>query len=122
MDEIVLTSDPGLALLLDTNPEIAHLLVAAHVFGHVDYFTNNLCLADTYRRMVHNAVAHALHLNQSIERYGLEVVEHLMGIDFALDRLLSRCRRRQALPTRLPSAASCDRARRDAGLHDVRSP
>lgn len=29
--EIVLNSDPGLAFLLDTNPEIANLLVAAHV-------------------------------------------------------------------------------------------
>ncbi|TMQ34033.1 MAG: SpoVR family protein [Planctomycetota bacterium] len=57
---MVLTSDPGLALLLDTNPEIAHLLVAAHVFGHVDCFTNNLCCADTHRRMVHNAVAHLM--------------------------------------------------------------
>ena len=40
--EIVLNSDPGLAFLLDTNPEIANLLVAAHVFAHVDFFKNNL--------------------------------------------------------------------------------
>ena len=51
---------PGLAFLLDTNPEIANLLVAAHVFGHVDFFKNNLCFADTNRRMVNDAVAHAL--------------------------------------------------------------
>lgn len=84
--EIVLNSDPGLAFLLDTNPEIANLLVAAHVFGHVDFFKNNLCFADTNRRMVNDAVAHALRIDGYIERYGLEVVEHLMDIGFALDR------------------------------------
>jgi stage V sporulation protein R len=84
--EIVLNSDPGLAFLLDTNPEIANLLVAAHVFGHVDFFKNNGCFADTNRRMVHDAVAHALRIDGYIERYGLETVEHLMDIGFALDR------------------------------------
>jgi stage V sporulation protein R len=84
--EIVLNSDPGIAFLLDTNPEIANLLVAAHVFGHVDFFKNNLCFANTNRRMVNDAVAHALRIDSYIERYGLEVVEHLMDIGFALDR------------------------------------
>ena len=84
--EIVLNSDPGLAFLLDTNPEIANLLVTAHVFGHVDFFKNNLCFVDTNRRMVNDAVAHALRIDAYIERYGLEVVEHLMDIGFALDR------------------------------------
>ena len=83
--EIVLNSDPGLAFLLDTNPEIANLLVAAHVMGHVDFFKNNLCFADTNRKMVNDAVAHALRIDSYIERYGLEVVEHLMDIGFALD-------------------------------------
>jgi stage V sporulation protein R len=84
--EIVLNSDPGLAFLLDSNPEIANLLVAVHVFGHVDFFKNNLCFADTNRRMVNDAVAQALRIDAYIERYGLEVVEHLMDIGFALDR------------------------------------
>src|SRR5438093_11752766 len=55
--EIVLNSDPGLAFLLDTN-----------------------------RHMVNDAVAHALRIDAYIERYGLEAVEHLMDIGFALDR------------------------------------
>jgi stage V sporulation protein R len=84
--EIVLNSDPGLAFLLDSNPEIANLLVTAHVFGHVDFFKNNLCCADTNRHMVNDAVAHALRIDAYIERYGLEAVEHLMDIGFALDR------------------------------------
>jgi stage V sporulation protein R len=84
--EIVLNSDPGLAFLLDTNPEIANLLVAAHVFGHVDFFKHNELFAPTNRNMINDAVAHALRIDGYIERYGLEAVEHLMDIGFALDR------------------------------------
>jgi stage V sporulation protein R len=84
--EIVLNSNPCLAFLLDTNPEIANLLVAAHVFGHVDFFKNNVLFAPTNRNMINDAVAHALRIDSYIERYGLETVEHLMDIGFALDR------------------------------------
>lgn len=84
--EIVLNSDPGLAFLLDTNAEVANLLVAAHVFGHVDFFKHNVLFTPTNRNMVNDAVAHALRIDGYIERYGLETVEHLMDIGFALDR------------------------------------
>jgi stage V sporulation protein R len=84
--EIVLNSDPCLAFLLDTNPEIANLLVTAHVYGHVDFFKNNLLFANSNRHMINDAVAHALRIDTYIERYGLETVEHLMDIGFALDR------------------------------------
>ncbi len=83
--EIVLNSDPCLAFLLDTNPEIANLLVVAHVFGHGDFFKNNLLFASTNRHMINDAVEHALRIDGYIERYGLETVEHLMDIGFALD-------------------------------------
>jgi stage V sporulation protein R len=36
--------------------------------------------------MLNDAVAHALRIDGYIERYGLETVEHLMDIGFALDR------------------------------------
>ncbi|GIX47423.1 MAG: stage V sporulation protein R [Candidatus Tectimicrobiota bacterium] len=84
--EIVLNSNPCLAFLLDTNSEIANLLVAAHVFGHGDFFKNNELFATTNRNMVNKAVAHAQRIDAYIERYGLETVEHLMDIGFALDR------------------------------------
>jgi stage V sporulation protein R len=84
--EIVLNSDPCQAFLLDTNPDIANLLVAAHVFGHADFFTNNVMFAQTNRNMVNDAVDHALRIDAYIERYGLDAVEHLMDIGFALDR------------------------------------
>lgn len=84
--ELVLNSDPSLAFLLDTNSDVANLLVAAHVFAHVDFFKHNVCFARSNRHMVNDAVAHALRIDAYIERYGLETVEHLMDIGFALDR------------------------------------
>ncbi len=84
--EIVLNNDPGMAFLLDSNPDIANLLVAAHVFGHVDFFKNNVMFDPTNRNMINDAVTHASRIDGYIERYGLDTVEHLMDIGFALDR------------------------------------
>jgi stage V sporulation protein R len=84
--EIVLNNDPGYAFLLDTNPEIANLLVAAHVYAHCDFFKHNIYFADTNRNMVNAAVEHALRIDEYIERYGLDRVERVMDIAFAVDR------------------------------------
>jgi stage V sporulation protein R len=84
--EIVLNNDPGYAFLLDTNPEIANLLVVAHVYAHVDFFKHNLYFATTDRNMMNTAVDHALRVDEYIERYGLDRVERIMDIAFAIDR------------------------------------
>jgi len=84
--EIIINNDPSMAFLLDTNPEIANLLVTAHVYGHSDFFKNNLLFEPTDRNMINNATSHAIRIDGYIERYGLETVEHLMDIGFALDR------------------------------------
>src|SRR5262245_32278024 len=80
--EIVLNSNPCLAFLLDTNPEIANLLVAAHVFGHVDFFKNTVLFAPTNPNMINHAVAHALRIEGYIDPYGLGTFQHLryMGL------------------------------------------
>jgi len=84
--EIVLNNDPAYAFLLDTNSEIANLLVAAHVYAHCDFFKQNIYFAPTNRNMVNVAVEHALRIDEYIDRYGLDRVERLMDIAFAIDR------------------------------------
>lgn len=84
--EIVLNNDPCYAFLLDSNSDTANLLVAAHVFGHCDFFKNNEYFRTSNRNMVNEAVEHAIRIDQYIEKYGLEAVEHVMDIGFGLDR------------------------------------
>src|SRR5882724_13525966 len=84
--EIVLNNAPAYAFLLDTNSEIANLLVAAHVYGHSDFFKQNVYFGPTNRNMVNVAVEHALRIDEYIDRYGLDRVERLMDIAFAIDR------------------------------------
>ncbi|MCL4393777.1 MAG: SpoVR family protein [Chloroflexi bacterium] len=84
--EIVLNNDPCFAFLLDANEEIENLLVAAHVFAHSDFFRNNICFDGSNRNMVNEAVDHARRIDEYIDKYGLDRVEHVMDIGFALDR------------------------------------
>jgi stage V sporulation protein R len=84
--EIVLNNDPCYAFLLDSNEEIENLLVAAHVFAHSDFFRNSVYFEGSNRNMVNEAVEHARRIDEYIDKYGLDQVEHLMDIGFALDR------------------------------------
>src|SRR5690625_3759375 len=84
--EIVINSDPAYAFLLDTNLDIENMMIAAHVAAHVDFFKHNTLFASTHRRMVDEAAEHAARLDRYKERYGLQRVERIMDIAFALDR------------------------------------
>jgi len=84
--EIVLNNDPCYAFLLDANGDVANMLVAAHVFGHCDFFKNNDYFRGSNRNMVNEAVDHAIRIDKYIEKEGLDAVEHCMDIGFALDR------------------------------------
>jgi stage V sporulation protein R len=44
--EMVINTDPSYAYLMDCNLVVDQKLVMAHVFGHVDFFKNNLWFAD----------------------------------------------------------------------------
>src|SRR5574340_1714036 len=84
--DAVLNCDLSEAFLLDSNDEIENVLVAAHVLGHSDFFRNNVYYDGSNRNMVNEAVEHARRIDEYIDRYGLEAVEHIMDIGFALDR------------------------------------
>ena len=45
--EMVINTDPCDACLLDSNPLTYNILVAAHVYGHNDFYCNNLMYKDT---------------------------------------------------------------------------
>lgn len=83
--EIVFNNNPSYAFLLNTNPDIINIMVAAHVYGHVHFFKNNVMFQKSDRNMIHRAAERATRIDQYIEQYGLEKVENLMDMAFALD-------------------------------------
>ncbi len=58
-------------------------LVMAHVYGHCDFFKNNVWFSRTDRQMIDTMANHASRIRRYIDRYGLEEVEAF------LDRCLS---------------------------------
>lgn len=83
--EIVFNNNPSYAFLLDTNPDIINIMVAAHVYGHVHFFKNNVMFQNSDRSMVYKAAERASRVDKYVEQFGLDKVEHLMDIGFALD-------------------------------------
>lgn len=83
--EVVFNNDPSYAFLLDTNPDIINLMVIAHVFGHSHFFKNNVMFKNSDRNMVHCAAERAARVDDYIMQYGVDKVEHIMDIAFALD-------------------------------------
>ena len=84
--ELVLNNNPSYAFLLDTNPDIANTMVCAHVIGHVHFFKNNFLFKQTDNKMVYHAAERAQRIEDYIQKYGLEAVERVMDIGFALDK------------------------------------
>jgi stage V sporulation protein R len=60
-------------------------MVAAHVFGHVHFFKNNIMFQKSDRNMVHRAAERATRIDKYIEQYGLDKVEGFMDMAFAID-------------------------------------
>jgi stage V sporulation protein R len=82
--EMITNNDPSYAFVLDSNTEAQNLLIVAHCFGHSDFFKNNAMFKSSDRNMVRHAAEHANRIDQYIEQYGLDAVERVMDIAFAL--------------------------------------
>jgi len=83
--ELIINSNPSLALLDETNDDVTNLLICAHCWGHSDFFKHNLMFAPTNRNMVNQAEANAKLIDEFKTRYGIDPVEDWMDIAFAID-------------------------------------
>src|SRR5260370_18896899 len=57
--EMVVNTNPSYAFLMEMNNLLQNTFVAAHVFGHTDFFKNNTYFNHTSRRMIDKASVHA---------------------------------------------------------------
>src|SRR5207247_9043929 len=58
------------------------------VFGHADFFKNNLWFSKTNRRMIDIMANHATRVRQLIDRHGVEAVEDFIDACLSLENLI----------------------------------
>ncbi|MCB9686290.1 MAG: SpoVR family protein [Alphaproteobacteria bacterium] len=86
--EMVINTDPSYAYLLDNNLVVDQKLVMAHVYGHVDFFKNNLWFAHTNRKMLDQMANHATRVRAAMDRQGQTEVEKFIDVCLSIDNLI----------------------------------
>ena len=86
--EMVINTDPSYAYLMDNNLMVDQKLVMAHVYGHVDFFKNNLWFAHTNRRMLDEMANHAAKIRRIVDRRGQNEVEQFIDLCLSVDNLI----------------------------------
>jgi stage V sporulation protein R len=86
--EMVINNDPTYGYLLEGNTMLDQKLVIAHVYGHADFFKNNLYFAHTNRKMIDDMANHATRIRRYQERYGVEQVERFIDACLAVEELI----------------------------------
>ncbi|HCI78844.1 MAG TPA: stage V sporulation protein R, partial [Ktedonobacter sp.] len=76
--EMVINTNPSYAFLMDMNDLLQNTFVAAHVFGHTDFFKNNAYFQRTSRHMVEKASIHAERIAQYEFDHGKGEVERFL--------------------------------------------
>jgi stage V sporulation protein R len=86
--EMVINTDPCYAYLLVSNRPVDQKMVMLHVYGHCDFFKNNLWFAHTNRKMLDEMANHATRIRKHVEKYGLDRVEDFLDNCLSLDNLI----------------------------------
>jgi stage V sporulation protein R len=88
--EMVINTDPCYAYLMEGNMMMDQKLVMAHVYGHCDFFKNNVWFSKTNRKMMDAMANHATRIRRYVDRYGLDVVEDFIDKCLSLENLIDR--------------------------------
>lgn len=88
--ELVINNDPCYAYLMEGNEFIDQKLVMAHVFGHCDFFKNNMWFKHTNRKMMDTMANHSTRVRRYVDRYGIDVVEDFIDKCLSLENLIDR--------------------------------
>jgi len=88
--EMVINTDPCYAYLMEGNQLMDQKLVMAHVYGHCDFFKNNIWFSKTDRKMMDTMANHAVRIRRYIDRYGYDHVERFIDMALSLENLIDR--------------------------------
>ena len=86
--ELVINNDPTYAYLVRSNSLLEQKLVMAHVYGHADFFKNNLWFTPTDRKMLDTMGHHSTRVRRYIDAFGQERVERFLDLCMSLDTLV----------------------------------
>ena len=86
--EMVINNDPCYAYLLRCNQLVDQKLVMAHVYGHNDFFKNNIWFSRTNRKMMDETANHGNRIRSYMERFGEETVETFIDSCLSLENLI----------------------------------
>src|SRR5262245_44978880 len=86
--EMVINNDPCYAYLLRCNQLVDQKLVMAHVYGHNDFFKNNIWFSQTNRKMMDETANHGSRIRSYMERQGEDTVEGFIDSCLSLENLI----------------------------------
>ena len=86
--EMVINNDPCYAYLLKSNNDVDQKMVMAHVYGHCDFFKNNIAFRETNRKMLDVMANHATRVRQFQDKFGVGVVEDFIDICKSIEDLI----------------------------------
>jgi stage V sporulation protein R len=86
--EMVINTDPVYAYLQESNAVVDQKLVMAHVYGHADFFKNNLWFSKTNRKMMDEMANHATRIRRHIDRRGQDTVERFLDACLSIEHLI----------------------------------
>ena len=88
--EMVINTDPCYAYLMEGNMMMDQKLVMAHVYGHCDFFKNNIWFSKTNRKMMDQMANHATRIRRYIDKFGQDRVENFIDVCLSLENLIDR--------------------------------
>lgn len=88
--EMVVNTDPCYAYLMEGNSMMDQKLVMAHVYGHCDFFKNNVWFAKTNRKMMDQMANHGTRIRRYMDRYGIDTVENFIDKCLSIETLIDR--------------------------------
>ena len=86
--EMVINTDPCTAYLMNVNHLTDQKLVMAHVYGHCDFFKNNMWFGHTNRKMLDQMANHAARIRRWVDRLGTQRVESFIDACLSVDNLI----------------------------------
>lgn len=86
--EMVINNDPCYAYLLHSNELVDQKLVMAHVFGHCDFFKNNIFFEPTPKNMMDQMANHKIKVSRFIDKLGYDRVEQFLDVCLSIDNLI----------------------------------